>query len=163
MFCIKYLLFSFLFIGSAGTLARPYQFGSAGIEMDFPENWSVDYRDDEPDVIYASSPDEAIILMVNVLPFENPDTLFNELKENILQDYASFRLIKKEARRINGMQALTGRAKLDFDTEQSDILTFAIIRTSTNKALIITTVNDEQTNTLMSAVINRIINSIKPI
>lgn len=142
---------------------RTYNFYYAGVRLEFPSGWQVDYTEEEPDILYANSPGEEIILMVTVQPIESLDSIYSHLQNDFLLDYKNFKPIKKEQKKINGLTALMGRAKLTFDDGNYDILTFAILRIPGNRIMVITTVNDEESTSANSFELNKIINSVNPI
>lgn len=151
------------FATGAASQAKVFNYMYAGIKIEFPQGWHLDYTDEEPDILYANSPGEETIVMVAVQPIENLDTIYTNLKYDFLQDYSAFKQIKKESKKINGLTAIVGKSKLTYDDGYTDILTFAIIRVPGNKALVLTTVNDEESYRINSIEINKIINSIEPI
>ncbi len=142
---------------------RLFIFNYAGITIEFPQDWQLDYTDEEPDILYANSPGEKMIVMVAVQPFENMDTLYSNLQYEFLQDYSAFKPMKKESKKINGLAALVGWSKLTFEDGYSDILTFAIVRIPGNKVLVLTTLNDQEASHEYAAEIKKIIYSIKPL
>lgn len=148
-------------VAGVSAQTKVFNYHYAGIKIEFPAGWHLDYSDEEPDVLYANSADEEMIVMIAVQPLENLDSVYSNLQSDFLQDYTIFKIIKKESKKINGLTSLSGRAKLSFEDGYFDILTFAIIRIPESRVLIITTVNDEESNRIHSFEINNIINSIK--
>jgi predicted Zn-dependent protease len=163
MFLSKIIFLISVMVTGAMPATSTFYFNYAGVRMDFPMGWQVDYTDEEPDILFANSPGEEIILMVTIQPIENLDSIYFNLQYDFLQDYKNFKPIKKEQKKINGLTAMMGRAKLTFDDGNYDILTFAILRIPGNRIMVITTINDEESTSANSFELNRIINSIKPI
>jgi hypothetical protein len=143
----NYINVVLLFILAGATLcyAKPYLHEEAGLELNYPDEWTIevpadyeDYEDSEEfdENVYLTPPKEDLLVigsMVWEISFNEAEQM---VKDIVLENNESVKILSKKEDTVNGMKALFGEGKVVVESNFENSLIFAAVETPDGNMMI---------------------------